>query len=328
MTDQPLTAVLTVTIKTRPGGDYYYDHDDLIANVIPWVEGSLDDRDDITEVTVTALPAVSLPPATNQTDDWPSRRAGLRDQLINALGQITVIPPAAHRRAQADNVLALLYREWPWLRAEAEDDRAEAEFRRSAEDLNSSTASSGSPERPAAARTDLRDLIADALKGVRVWRTIDGCGGWEYAGTEALAAALVAVLPADQRAAVARVRALRQQYRFAGDDTTDYCAHCNQISGGWIPWPCPTVQALDGEARRVAGEEQPEAPWATDGARIGRVLIWSHADVGHSDFGRGYRTAQEDVRAILTRPLFAAGTEHQPGAASAVPAAPQTESPS
>ncbi|MFF8482359.1 hypothetical protein [Streptomyces antibioticus] len=48
-----------------------------------------------------------------------------------------------------------------------------------------------------------------------------------------------------EAAAVASVRAMHQQYRFAGDDTKDYCAHCNQISGGWIPWPCPTIQALD-----------------------------------------------------------------------------------
>lgn len=54
--------------------------------------------------------------------DTPSRRPGLRDELINALGQITTTPPVAHRREQADNVLAVLYREWPWLRAEAEDD--------------------------------------------------------------------------------------------------------------------------------------------------------------------------------------------------------------
>lgn len=53
--------------------------------------------------------------------DTPSRRSGLRDDLINALGQIPVIPPVAHRRQQADNVLTLLYREWPWLRAQAED---------------------------------------------------------------------------------------------------------------------------------------------------------------------------------------------------------------
>lgn len=50
----------------------------------------------------------------------------------------------------------------------------------------------------------------------------------------------------DQRA-VARVRALHRPYRFAGDDSTDYCAHCNQISGGWVPWRCPTIAALDGE---------------------------------------------------------------------------------
>ncbi|MGW8357374.1 hypothetical protein [Streptomyces wedmorensis] len=57
-------------------------------------------------------------------------------------------------------------------------------------------------------------------------------------------------MAADERAKQAEatlnaVCELHQQYRFAGDDTTDYCAHCNQISGGWIPWPCPTTRLLD-----------------------------------------------------------------------------------
>lgn len=37
--------------------------------------------------------------------DWPSRRAGLRDEIAEAL---------------ADSVMPVLYRAWPWLRAEAE----------------------------------------------------------------------------------------------------------------------------------------------------------------------------------------------------------------
>ena len=55
------------------------------------------------------------------TTDHPSRRAGLRDELVKALGRIKTCPPVAHCREQADHVLAVLYREWPWLRAEAED---------------------------------------------------------------------------------------------------------------------------------------------------------------------------------------------------------------
>jgi hypothetical protein len=75
----------------------------------------------------------------------------------------------------------------------------------------------------------------------------DGLDDWpEWLAVEARLhdPAAVPVPPPTDQTAVARVRALHQQYRFAGDDTTDYCAHCNQISGGWIPWPCPTVQAL------------------------------------------------------------------------------------
>jgi hypothetical protein len=63
--------------------------------------------------------------------------------------------------------------------------------------------------------------------------------------------------------------------------------------------------ALD-SLRRLAGEAQQDeagAPWATDGARIGRALIWSWSDIGKGEFGRGYRAAQEEARAILTRAL-------------------------
>jgi hypothetical protein len=63
--------------------------------------------------------AAGVAPATDQPS--PSRRAGLRDEIVKALGRIKTIPPVAHRREQADHVLAVLYREWPWLRAEAED---------------------------------------------------------------------------------------------------------------------------------------------------------------------------------------------------------------
>lgn len=65
-----------------------------------------------------AVSATVAPP----TQAAPSLRAGLRDEIVKALGRITTVPPVAHRREQADHVLAVLYREWPWLRAEAEDD--------------------------------------------------------------------------------------------------------------------------------------------------------------------------------------------------------------
>lgn len=65
-------------------------------------------------------------------------------------------------------------------------------------------------------------------------------------------------------------------------------------------------QTVVAELRRLAAETQPEAPWATDSARIGRALIWSWSSVGNTSFGQGYQKAQEDVRAILTRPLLGA----------------------
>lgn len=45
-------------------------------------------------------------------------------------------------------------------------------------------------------------------------------------------------------AAVRRVRRLHVAYR--GPSGFDSCAGCNRISGGLeVPWPCPTIRALD-----------------------------------------------------------------------------------
>jgi len=82
-------------------------------------------------------------------------------------------------------------------------------------------------------------------------------------------------------------------------------AHCpdhldsQSAEGSWITCHCDVADDME----RRASEAPQQAPWATDSARIGRVLIWSHADIGSGDFGRGYRAAQEEARAILTRPL-------------------------
>ena len=74
-----LTATFTVTIKTKPDGDYYFDHDDLVRNAVPWIEGGLDDRDDIAEVTITEQPAaVSAAVA-------PPAQAALRQRIAEAL---------------------------------------------------------------------------------------------------------------------------------------------------------------------------------------------------------------------------------------------------
>jgi hypothetical protein len=76
-----LTATFTVTIKTKPDGDYYFDHDDLVRNVVPWIEGGLDDRDDIAEVTITEQPAaVSAAVA-------PPTQTALRDRIRLAIAR-------------------------------------------------------------------------------------------------------------------------------------------------------------------------------------------------------------------------------------------------
>jgi len=102
-----LTATFTVTIKTKPDGDYYFDHDDLVRNAVPWIEGGLDDRDDIAEVTITEQPAAVSAPAGQTT---------LRDRIAAALTAEhyrraearIVASPEEHCAAMADAVLAVL----------------------------------------------------------------------------------------------------------------------------------------------------------------------------------------------------------------------------
>jgi hypothetical protein len=68
---------------------------------------------------------LAIPPRDQPS---PSRRAGLRAEIAktihrydnhHALSGNDI--PSKHHYGEADAVLALLYREWPWLRAEAED---------------------------------------------------------------------------------------------------------------------------------------------------------------------------------------------------------------
>jgi hypothetical protein len=69
---------------------------------------------------------------TDQTT--PSRRAGLRDEITKALAERTsVLNEADHDElGTPDAVLTILYRQWPWLRAEAEEaaSAADPELRR------------------------------------------------------------------------------------------------------------------------------------------------------------------------------------------------------
>lgn len=93
MTDRSLRAVLTVTVETRPGGDYYVDHGDFVRHVIPWIEGGLNDRDDIVKVTITEQPApvdrIAVLPVVGvfatlvrqRADHLEAAHARMRDQL-------------------------------------------------------------------------------------------------------------------------------------------------------------------------------------------------------------------------------------------------------
>lgn len=128
MTDQttsPHRVAFTVTVTSRPDGGHYFDRDDFLAHIVQWVKAGLKGKHAIAEVTIADAPAASscVPAAT---PDWPSRRTGLRQQLADATVPLLLdtLPKAiadGRGREVADAVLTVLYREWPWLRAETED---------------------------------------------------------------------------------------------------------------------------------------------------------------------------------------------------------------
>lgn len=51
----------------------------------------------------------------------------------------------------------------------------------------------------------------------------------------------------DARRRVALVRGMHFQYRAAAEDRFDCCAECNRVSRSYVPWPCDTYKAINGE---------------------------------------------------------------------------------
>ncbi|MBX9425465.1 hypothetical protein [Streptomyces lateritius] len=104
------------------------------------------------------------------------------------------------------------------------------------------------PLQAARASIDLRDAVIAQLK---LRAEIAEAKAYELDGATNVAIRAIQLMQqagAERdaaEAAIAEVRSVHRQYRSACDDANDYCAHCNQISGGWIPWPCPTIRALD-----------------------------------------------------------------------------------
>jgi hypothetical protein len=90
-----LRAVFTVTVETKPDGDYYFDQADLVRNVIPWIEGGLEDRDDLRTVTVAVQPAPADRDAVLETEN-----ARMRHELeVMYGGAFDSLKPAPADRA-------------------------------------------------------------------------------------------------------------------------------------------------------------------------------------------------------------------------------------
>jgi hypothetical protein len=82
-----------------------------------------DDSDpaDLTGYLAPEPPISCLTVTAPASDDWPSRRAGLGDAIECAIGLNVDCGGTEGVHRVRDAVLTVLYREWPWLQAEAED---------------------------------------------------------------------------------------------------------------------------------------------------------------------------------------------------------------
>ncbi|MFF1297965.1 MULTISPECIES: hypothetical protein [unclassified Streptomyces] len=114
------------------------------------------------------LVSAGVAPATDQTS--PSRRAGLRDDIAAVLREHGVVHfggqvPGDEYDCCADAVLAVLYREWSWLRAEAEDAaRDQTALRaRLVSALDTAFRAFVSPLSDAGEGMELNDHLADAV---------------------------------------------------------------------------------------------------------------------------------------------------------------------
>ncbi|MFJ7176450.1 hypothetical protein ACIQXA_08580 [Streptomyces massasporeus] len=165
------------------------------------------------EEAAPAAPAAQAP-ATDQTA--PSRRAGLRDEIAAAL-EAADYRMDMRRGDLADAVMPVLYREWPWLRAEAEElEQVRTENARMRHELE--VMYGGAFDAPSADRAALCDRIAEALyererpTGTRAWADAPAMTRDVFL---AQADTVLAVLPApaDRTAVRAAVEQAVYEYR-------------------------------------------------------------------------------------------------------------------
>lgn len=160
----------TTTITPDPDGDGFILHLPEFTHLDTQVWSA---DVGLTAEGLAALRAALVSPAAveqpaNQTT--PSLRAGLRDRLAAAIWERQnpgrryadcEHPWGADAEADADAVLAVLYREWPWLRAEAEDEQLRTD--QAALRQRIAQALEEADYRPDMRRGDLADAIMPVL---------------------------------------------------------------------------------------------------------------------------------------------------------------------
>jgi hypothetical protein len=141
------------------------------------------------------------------------------------------------------------------------------------------------PERAAVLRQDLTGPEGETVdRAADVFTAADLVAALRGAGAER---------DAVDRAAVNRVRELHRNW----DADPGHCAHCQDGMGNPLPWPCPTVQALDGGLRRMADEaQQPETQPAGWHLTPETLDLFVRALVNEVDYDihKGYECGEED----------------------------------
>jgi len=194
---------------------------------------------------------VTTEPASN---DWPSRRAGLRNEIAAAL-EAADYSGTMRRGDLADSIMPVFYRAWPWLQAEAEDAADIARLRADKTALQAALTDTltvrrqhiGRITRRAAELEAERDRLTDELRQYAEVESADAAAG-SYAHRaeraeqqrDQLAATLTEVLAAFHPVHTADRRTVKgHTARVTPADHKRWTAMCGQQSepDAWTPPP-------------------------------------------------------------------------------------------
>ena len=163
------------------------------------------------------------------TEQTPSRRAGLRDDIAAAI-EAADYSGSMRRGDLADSVMPVLYREWPWLRAEADEaGLTDPEVRAQLHAVIKALGASETENKTLRAAVTRVRALADRIRQGAPWTAND----------DDIAAHILAALDGDQAPTASCSPAAETRLAQAGVDTPGCdCGH-DGMGVSWHGDDCP-----------------------------------------------------------------------------------------